>query len=66
MPDFSQLKDRFGDWCLFGAPASGFTTYRAGGRAEVLVRPGGPDELIWLADWCRAAAVPLHILGKGS
>lgn len=66
MPDYSQLKDRFGRYCGFGEPAAGFTTYRAGGAAEVTVRPGSPEELAWLAGWCRERGAPLLTLGRGS
>ncbi|MDO8804638.1 MAG: UDP-N-acetylmuramate dehydrogenase [Elusimicrobiota bacterium] len=66
MPDYSALKNRFGEHCLFNEPASNFTTYRAGGRAEVIVRPADAGELLWLAAWCRACSAPLLVLGRGS
>ncbi len=66
MPDFSPLKERFGEHCRFDEPAASFTTYRAGGRAEAAVRPGTPEELLWLAGWCRERQVPLLVLGRGS
>lgn len=66
MPDYSGLKDKFGGHCRFGEPAENFTTYRAGGRAEVTVRPGTPEELLWLAGWCREHGAPFLALGRGS
>ncbi|MBI4352157.1 MAG: UDP-N-acetylmuramate dehydrogenase [Elusimicrobia bacterium] len=66
MPDYSPLKNKFGNYCLFNEPAENFTTYRAGGRAEALVKPGDAAELLWLAGWCRDVAVPLLVLGRGS
>jgi len=66
VPDYSPLKERFGRYCRFGEPAAGFTTYRAGGAAEVTVRPGSPEELLWLAGWCREHGAPLLTLGRGS
>ena len=66
MPDYSPLKQRFGEHCRFGEAAAGFTTYRAGGAAEVTVRPGTPEELLWLAGWCREKPAPLLVLGRGS
>lgn len=66
MPDFSPLAEKFGRYCVTGAPASGFTTYRAGGAAEVLVEPGSAEEFAWLAAWCRANGAPLTVLGRGS
>ena len=66
MPDYSPLRNRFGEYCLFNEPAANFTTYRAGGRAEVLVKPADAGELLWLSAWCRAAAAPLVVLGRGS
>ena len=66
MPDYSPLEDRFGQYCRFGEPAENFSTYRAGGKAEVTVRPGTPEELLWLAGWCRERGVPFLALGRGS
>lgn len=66
MPDYSQLKEKFGPGCLLGEPAAGFTTYRAGGRAEVLVKPASEEELLWLAGWCRANCAAFLPLGRGS
>jgi UDP-N-acetylmuramate dehydrogenase len=66
MSDLKALKEKFGDHCVFDAPASTFTTYRAGGRAEALVRPGTPEELLWLSGWCRENGAPLLVLGRGS
>jgi len=66
MPDYSALKNKYGDFCLFGEPAVNFTTYRAGGRAEALVKPGTAEDLAWLQEWCRANGAPLLVLGRGS
>lgn len=66
MPDYSPLKEKFGPGCLLGEPAAGFTTYRAGGRAEVLVKPASEEELLWLAGWCRANCAAFLPLGRGS
>lgn len=66
MPDHSSLKNKFGEYCLFDEPAANFTTYRAGGRAEVLVKPADEGEFLWLAAWCRANAARLLVLGRGS
>ncbi|OGR66342.1 MAG: UDP-N-acetylenolpyruvoylglucosamine reductase [Elusimicrobia bacterium GWB2_63_16] len=66
MPDYSALKHKFGPHCLFGEPAANFTTYRAGGAAEVLLKPGTPEELAWACAWCRANAAPWRVLGRGS
>ncbi|MCM2267283.1 MAG: UDP-N-acetylmuramate dehydrogenase [Elusimicrobiales bacterium] len=66
MPDYSQLKAKFGERCVLGAPAAGFTTYKAGGAAEALAEPCSPEEFSWLAAWCRANNAPLTVLGGGS
>ena len=66
MSDHSPLKARFGEYCSFDEPAENFTTYRAGGKAEVLVKPADAGELLWLASWCRANSAPLLVLGRGS
>jgi len=66
MSDYGELKAKFGGNCYFDEPAKTFTTYRAGGRAEVLLKPADAEELLWLAGWCRAHASPLLVLGRGS
>ena len=66
MLDRSHLKQKFGERCLFDEPAANFTTYKAGGRAEVVVSPSTTEELLWLAGWCRAAGTPFLVLGRGS
>lgn len=66
MLDHSQLKEKFGRYCVLGAPAAGFTTYKAGGPAEILVEPASAEEFAWLSAWCRANALPLTVLGQGS
>ncbi len=66
MPDYSLLKAKFGDYCFFDEPAANFTTYRAGGRAEALVKPASRAEFEWLAAWCRAGSIALRVLGRGS
>lgn len=66
MPDYSPLQEKFGDACLFGVPAANFTTYRAGGPAEALVRPSSPEDLLWLSGWCRGKKIPVRVLGRGS
>jgi UDP-N-acetylmuramate dehydrogenase len=66
MPDYSALKNKFGPHCLFGEPAADFTTYRAGGAAEVLLKPGTTEELAWACAWCRGNAAPWRVLGRGS
>ncbi len=66
MLDTAELKAKFGDYCALNAPASGFTTYKAGGPAEALVEPGTPEEFAWLAGWCRAGGARLTVLGQGS
>ncbi|HBA59680.1 MAG TPA: hypothetical protein DCZ92_02425 [Elusimicrobia bacterium] len=66
MPDYSELKKKFGQYCLFDEPAGNFTTYRAGGKAEVLVKPGCVADIVWLGAWCRRQALPMRTLGRGS
>ncbi|OGR60690.1 MAG: UDP-N-acetylenolpyruvoylglucosamine reductase [Elusimicrobia bacterium GWC2_51_8] len=60
------LKDKFGPFCFFNEPAADFTTYRAGGRAAALVKPGNTRELLWLWRWCLGKKLPFRILGRGS
>ncbi len=48
------------------APLAPRTTIRAGGPADLLVRPADPDDLSTLLRLCRAHGVPLLALGAGS
>ena len=63
---YGELSDKFGPNCVFGAPASAFTTYKAGGAARALVKPGSAQEFSWLNRWCAANKLPLRVLGRGS
>ncbi|MFA6434710.1 MAG: UDP-N-acetylmuramate dehydrogenase [Elusimicrobiales bacterium] len=67
MPDaYGLIKDRFGPDCAFGSPASGVTTYKAGGPLEVLVKPSSRSGLAWLRGFCSENKVPFLVLGAGS
>ena len=48
------------------ASLSGFTTFRVGGKAEVLVRAESEDDLSAVARAVGSSEVPIHILGRGS
>ena len=60
------IKERFGPDCLCGAPASGFTTYRAGGPVDILVKPSSRADLAWLRGFCAENKIPFLVLGAGS
>ena len=60
------IKERFGADCSFDLPASGFTTYRAGGAVEAVVKPSSREDLAWLRRFCRQNGVPFLALGAGS
>ncbi|MEC4273828.1 UDP-N-acetylmuramate dehydrogenase [Adlercreutzia sp. R25] len=47
-------------------PLAGHTTFRIGGPAQWLVMPHGESEVVAVAAACRAADVPLRVLGAGS
>ncbi|HAH33057.1 MAG TPA: UDP-N-acetylenolpyruvoylglucosamine reductase [Elusimicrobia bacterium] len=66
MSDYDAIKDKFGAYCSFNEPAANFTTYRTGGAAWALVRPGSRDELGSLWRWCLEKKRPFCVLGKGS
>ena len=66
MTGYSDLQKKFGQYCVLGEPARNFTTYRAGGAAEVLIKPGSVADLVWLGGWCRQRGLPLRALGRGS
>ncbi|HBB68162.1 MAG: UDP-N-acetylenolpyruvoylglucosamine reductase [Elusimicrobia bacterium GWA2_56_46] len=60
------IKEKFGADCLFSAPASGFTTYRAGGPVDALVKPSSRETLAWLSAFCLENDIPFLVLGAGS
>lgn len=65
--DYKQeLKDFFGDNCLFDEPMAQHTTYRAGGPAEVYVYPKTREEWSFVLKLAQAANVPLRVIGFGS
>ena len=67
MPDARGLiKDKFGPDCLFGYPASGVTTYKAGGPLEVLVKPSSCSDFAWLREFCVQNDLSFLVLGGGS
>lgn len=47
-------------------PLAGHTTFRIGGPAQWLVMPRSESEVAAVAATCRAAGVPLRVLGAGS
>ncbi len=63
---YNQIKDKFGPDCAFDSPASGVTTYRAGGPLDVLVKPSSLPDLAWLRKFCAESSIPFLVLGAGS
>ena len=63
---YALIKCRFGPDCVFGSPASGVTTYKAGGPLEVLAKPSSRSDLAWLRGFCAENNVPFLVLGSGS
>lgn len=49
-----------------GVALAPYTTWRVGGPAEVLIEPSGEADLRHVLGVCRAAGVPLTVLGNGS
>jgi UDP-N-acetylmuramate dehydrogenase len=64
--EYNFIKKVFGPECLFERPACEFTTYRAGGPLEVIVRPSSRKDLGWLSGFCLNNGIPLRVLGAGS
>ncbi len=63
---YGPVKERFGADCLIALPASGFTTYRAGGAVDAVVEPSSRDDLAWLRGFCLEKDIPFLTLGAGS
>lgn len=51
---------------LFDEPMSRHTTFRVGGRADVLVNPSSIVEIENVIQWCSEQAIPYYIIGNGS
>jgi len=64
--DYSALEEKFGPFCLFNESARNFTTYKAGGGVDALVKPDNAGDFAWLTAWCRRMGLPLLTLGRGS
>ncbi|MBI4803061.1 MAG: UDP-N-acetylmuramate dehydrogenase [Elusimicrobia bacterium] len=63
---YKEIKERFGQNCLFGYSAAAFSTYRAGGPFEALVTPPSRLDLAWLRAFCARNDIPFYVLGAGS
>ncbi len=63
---YKPIKDKLGAGCLLDLPASGFTTYRAGGAVDAVVKPASRGDLAWLRGFCRDNGIPFVALGAGS
>src|SRR5574344_1326436 len=57
-----QLEDR----CVKNAPACSFTTYRAGGNIDLLLKPKDLSEIQLIFDYSNKNSLPVNILGRGS
>lgn len=62
----AELKNFFGENCLFQEPMSRHTTYRTGGPAEVYVYPKTREDWSFLLKLSRTENIPLRIIGFGS
>lgn len=51
---------------LLNEPMSKHTTFRIGGPADVLVMPQTEEQAAFVVRSCRAASVPLRVIGRGS
>lgn len=69
MPDkwMLELQTRLGrDQVLFNEPMAKHTTFRVGGPAEVLVRPGSRQEIATAIEVCQQMGQPWMVIGSGS
>ncbi len=65
--DYKQeLKNFFGENCLWDEPMAKHTTYRAGGPAEVYVYPQTREEWSFVLKLARTENIPLRVIGFGS
>lgn len=61
-----ELKEFFGENCLFDEPMAAHTTYRAGGPAEVYLYPQTKEDWSFVLKLARTENIPLRIIGFGS
>lgn len=67
MKEFEEeLKKRFGDRFEANVSAVQYTTYRAGGNFEFLVKPHDTAELAFVLAAAKAKGFPVTVIGRGS
>ncbi|MGE5454584.1 MAG: UDP-N-acetylmuramate dehydrogenase [Methylocystaceae bacterium] len=69
MPDkwMLELQTKVGcDQVLFNEPMAKHTTFRVGGPAEVLVKPGSRQQIATVIEVCQKVDVPWIVIGSGS
>ncbi|WP_424244992.1 UDP-N-acetylenolpyruvoylglucosamine reductase [Elusimicrobium posterum] len=62
----NELKEFFGENCVFDEPMSEHTTYKTGGKAAVVVYPKTAEEWSYILKVAEVECLPLRILGFGS
>lgn len=62
----AELKEYFGEHCLFDVPMAEYTTYKTGGNAEVMVFPKTAEDWSFVLKLAQLACAPLRVLGFGS
>ena len=61
-----KLDPKIKSFILFDAPMSAYTTYKAGGAAQVLALPETEEQILYLKDFCGKNKTPFRIIGLGS
>lgn len=54
------------DSILFNEPMSKHTTYKIGGKCDVMLLPKNDDEVLALIKLCRHNNIPFYVIGNGS
>ena len=60
--EFNDIKGKV----IFGAGLSGYTTFRIGGKADLLIEPADPGELAKIIKRCRSNKWGISLIGNGS
>ncbi len=60
------LKEYFGEHCVFNAPMNDYTTYRTGGAAEAFVYPKSDEDWNFVVRFAQLEKVPFRVIGFGS
>jgi len=61
-----RLKREYPDSCRLAEPLAPLTSYRVGGKADILATPATVEELEQIIRYCMREGIPCFVMGKGA